>query len=111
LLRRRAIDEAAGDLFDDRFPIFFNDVDLCWRLKSAGWPLFFTPDARVKHWGGGATSQVRAAMIAESHRSLRRFYEKHYRRKIPAWIYFPTVWMSELAGALRARLAQKKPEV
>ncbi len=107
MLRREAIG-AAGGLFDVRFPIFFNDVDLCLRLKNAGWPLWFVPDARVRHWGGGATSQIRAAMIEESHRSLRRFYELHYRGRISPLIYGPTVWMSDLAGALRARLAKRK---
>lgn len=108
MLRRTAI-EAAGGLFDEDFPIFFNDVDLCWRLQKSGWEIWYQPLSRVKHWGGAATGQVRAAMIRESHASLRRFYQKHYRGQIPAWIYFPTLWMSEAAGRVRFHLAKKAP--
>lgn len=107
MLRRRAIEESGG-LFDPQFPIFFNDVDLCLRLHNAGWPLFFLPQARVRHWGGASTSQARSAMISESHRCLRRFYEKHYRGQIAPWIYHPTLWMSDLAGWAR-RMAKKEP--
>jgi GT2 family glycosyltransferase len=103
LLRRAAIGTSGG-LFDENFPIFFNDVDLCWRLKLAGWEIWFTPNARVKHWGGGATSQIRPTMIRESHASLRRFYEKWLRIETSALIYWPTVAMFEFAGLIRSRL-------
>ncbi len=106
MLRRVAIEEAGG-LFDEQFPIFFNDVDLCWRLWQSGWQIWFEPRSRVKHWGGAATSQVRPEMIARSHQSLRKFYAKHYRGKIAAPLYFATMAMSELAGRARI-LATKK---
>ena len=107
LLRREAI-EAVGGLFDEQFPIFFNDVDLCWRLKQAGYEIWFLPTAQVKHWGGAATSQIRAPMIRESHASMRRYYEKWYRAVTSPLLYWPTVGMFELAGRLRAQLAEKR---
>jgi GT2 family glycosyltransferase len=107
LLRRVAIGTSGG-LFDEDFPIFFNDVDLCWRLKMAGWEIWFTPNAKVKHWGGGATSQIRPAMIRESHASMRRFYEKWMRARISPLIYWPTVAMFELAGYARHKLKAPK---
>lgn len=106
LLRRAAIGTSGG-LFDEDFPIFFNDVDLCWRLKLAGWEVWFTPEARVRHWGGGATSQIKPAMIRESHRSLRLFYEKWFRSQTPNYIYWPTVAMFELAGFARSKLRDR----
>lgn len=107
LMLRRAAIEAAGGLFDAQFPIFFNDVDLSLRMSRSGWKTWFVPQARVRHWGGGSTAQVRGAMIAESHRSLRLFYQKHYRGRVSPWIYHPTLWMSDLAGWARAKLAKK----
>ncbi|MBM3500566.1 MAG: glycosyltransferase family 2 protein, partial [Armatimonadetes bacterium] len=65
LLIRAAALEAVG-LFDEDFPIFFNDVDLCRRLLDAGWEVWFTPRAEVIHHVGASTRQVRRAMIAES---------------------------------------------
>jgi GT2 family glycosyltransferase len=72
--------EGAGELrpFDEAFPIFFNEVDLLYRLQKAGWPTLYSPDVRVLHYGGEGTKQVRKNMIWESHRSLARFLEKHH---------------------------------
>lgn len=110
LLRRAAI-ESIGELFDARFSIFFNDVDLCFRLVKNGWEIWYEPAARVRHWGGAATSQVRPEMIAESHRSLRAFYEKWWRREFSPLVWWPTLALIEVSGRLRvwnARRAQKK---
>ena len=108
LMLRRAAIEDAGGLFDEQFPIFFNDVDLCWRLRRAGWEIWFEPRARVKHWGGASTAQWGAAMIEESHRSLRRFYIKHYCGHLRAPLYYATLWMSEWAGRARSVWARRR---
>jgi GT2 family glycosyltransferase len=106
LLKREAI-ESIGELFDEQFPIFFNDVDLCWRLKKAGWQIWYLPEAQVVHYGGAGTSQVRPQMIEESHRCLRLFYEKHYRGQINPLLYKATLIMADLTGKLRVRRARK----
>jgi hypothetical protein len=80
LLRRAALDQVG--LFDPQFPIYFGDVDLCLRLKQAGWEVWLTPDARMTHFGGASTRQVRREMVVESHASFERFYEKHYRGRV-----------------------------
>ena len=112
MLRRAAIESidtnTNGSLFDEDFPIFFNDVDLCLRLKKNDWEIWFVAEARVKHWGGASTGQIKPQMIAESHRSLRRFYEKHYRGSISPLVYWPTVAMFEAAGRFRVWRARRK---
>ena len=107
LLRRRAV-EAAGGLFDEQFPIFFNDVDLCLRLRRAGWQIWFEPRSRVRHWGGASTRQLKPQMIEQSHRSLRKFYDKHYRGHIAPPLFFITMKMSALAGWARAKTQRMK---
>jgi GT2 family glycosyltransferase len=107
LIRREAI-ESIGELFDEQFPIYFNDVDLCWRLIERNWEIWFLPDAKVKHYGGASTGQIKPAMIEESHRCLRRFYNKAYRGKISTLIFWPTVWMTQLAGKARVLNAKRK---
>jgi GT2 family glycosyltransferase len=82
LLTRAALDWVG--LMDPQFPIFFNEVDWCWRAKREhGFRIYYTPDAVVTHYGGSSTRQVKAAMVRESHRSLLRFYDKHYARLAP----------------------------
>ena len=87
LLSRRALSEVG--LMDLQFPIFFNEVDWCWRAKRGhGFTIYYTPAVAVTHYGGGSTRQVKTRMIIESHRSLLRFYEKHYKRRIPTLLYW-----------------------
>ena len=94
LLTRAALDKVG--LMDPQFPIFFNEVDWCWRAKrEQGFRIYYTPDAVVTHYGGSSTRQVRAAMVRESHRSLLRFYDKHYARLAP-----PVKWLIRAAVLL-----------
>jgi GT2 family glycosyltransferase len=84
LLFRRAALEAVGDPsrpFDEQFPIFFNEVDLLYRLYKAGWSCLYAPSVKILHHGGESTKQVRKSMIWESHKSLVRFLRKHYRTR------------------------------
>lgn len=91
---------------DEQFPIFFNDVDLCYRLSEAGWEIWYVPAVRVLHHGGASTRQVRPAMIRESHRSLHRFYRKHFRRRLPVPLYAAIVGAIYLLGAARTLKAR-----
>jgi GT2 family glycosyltransferase len=104
LMRREALTQVGP--MDEQFPIFFNDVDLCYRLSEAGWEIWYLPDVRVLHHGGAATRQVRPAMIRESHRSLHRFYRKHYRRRLPVPLYAAIVGAIYLLGAARTLKAR-----
>ncbi len=99
LLRSEALEEVG--LFDEDFPIFFNDVDLSKRMADAGWQTWFAPRASMTHFGGASTSQRPRRMIIESHRSFLRFYEKHYLGRIPTWQYVGTRWVLRASGWLR----------
>jgi len=107
LVRRRAI-EAAGGLFDEQFPIFFNDVDLCRRIYDAGWSIWYYPCAHVLHHGGASTRQVRPEMIAASHLGLLRYYKKHYRHKISPLLYAVTMALVQVSGWMRQQVAARR---
>jgi N-acetylglucosaminyl-diphospho-decaprenol L-rhamnosyltransferase len=79
LFRRVALPDPTCP-FDPQFPIFFNEVDLLYRMALRGWPALYSPDVRIKHHGGESTKQVRPAMIWESHRSLLRYFRKHHAK-------------------------------
>ena len=82
----RACYNAVGGM-DECFPLYFNDVDWCWRCWKARFEIVYVPDAVVIHKGGGTTSKVRTAAIWESHRALLRFYAKHYKGAISPFLY------------------------
>ena len=79
LLFTRGVYEKVGGL-DERFPLFFNDVDWSFRTAKAGLGTFYTPDAVVKHGHGGTTRQVKKAATWESRRAWLRFLKKHFDR-------------------------------
>ena len=73
---------------DERFPMFFSDVDLCKRIKDMGKRIVFCSDAVVTHRGGSTTLGRRPGLIASSHLSLIKYFMKHHRRIvdfIPNW--------------------------
>lgn len=76
MLRRSVI--GTEQLFDERFPIFYNDVDLCRRLRDAGYRLFLQPEAEVMHHGGaGGVGLMPDQGVADSLIGLIRYYRKH----------------------------------
>lgn len=110
-IRRAALEEVG--LFDEDFPLYFNDVDLCYRLKRAGWRIVFAPEAKVTHVHGASTMQVRPQAIFESHRSLLRFYRKHYRGRVCPCAYATVItltWLTMWPRALWARCREGSPD-
>ncbi|HUQ63953.1 MAG TPA: glycosyltransferase family 2 protein [Acidimicrobiales bacterium] len=74
LVRRSAFDEVGG--FDESYFMYVEDVDLCWRLRRAGWTVGYDPRARVVHTIGASSELAPYRMIAAHHRSLYRFATK-----------------------------------
>ena len=70
-LRRAALDDVGG--WDERYFMYVEDVDLCWRLRRAGWRVAYEPGGTVTHLLGVSTAGRPYRMIAEHHRSLLRF--------------------------------------
>ncbi len=79
LFRRDALAQVGDPAapFDENFPIYFNDVDLSFRLDQAGLLCLFVADLHVRHHHGASTNQRRKSMIWESHNSLLRYFKKH----------------------------------
>jgi GT2 family glycosyltransferase len=76
LILRRAVLEDVGT-FDENFVMFFNDVDLCYRIKKGNWKIYFYPEAKVIHHKGASTRKAKARMIWLSHLAFYRFLKKH----------------------------------
>ena len=80
LLIRRSDLEAVG-LFDERFFMYTEDVDLCARVRANGRKVLFTPDAEIVHLRGRSVATARPATQSAYRRSHLAFYEKHH----PHW--------------------------
>lgn len=87
LARRRAWDEVGG--FDESYFMYAEDVDLCWRIRQAGWGVAYEPSARVVHVQGASTDRHPYRMIVEHHRALLRFAARTTRG--PARLLLPVM--------------------
>ncbi len=79
LLLKRSAREAAGG-FDERFfPLWFEDVDLCRRLRAGGGKILYEPRARFRHAGGHSLESLTpAARQLFWYRNLLRYFRKHH---------------------------------
>ena len=93
LVRRSAFTELGG--FDDGFFMYFEDVDLGFRLGRAGYRNVYQPTAVVVHTGAHSTNTDSVRMIQVHHESARRFLGKKYQGAV--------LW--PIRVALRAGLA------
>ncbi len=73
--RREAF--SAVDGFDKAIFMYFEDVDICLRLKAAGWLVHYVPDARAEHTAGHSSAQAFDRMLVASDRSYRYFTARH----------------------------------
>jgi N-acetylglucosaminyl-diphospho-decaprenol L-rhamnosyltransferase len=62
--------------FDEAYFMYVEDVDLCWRLRRAGWLARYEPAAVVTHVQGVSTARRPYRMIVAHHRSMWRFAER-----------------------------------
>ncbi len=70
--------DAVGPL-DEGFPIFFNDVDWCYRLcRNAKYEIYLCAEAGAIHHYGASTNRLGCRKKFEWHRGLLRFYRKHF---------------------------------
>jgi N-acetylglucosaminyl-diphospho-decaprenol L-rhamnosyltransferase len=76
-LRRSAVDSVGG--WDERYFMYMEDFDLCWRLRRLGWRVAYEPGGRVTHVQGASTAKRPYRMIVEHHRSAYRFLARRWR--------------------------------
>ena len=84
--------------WDEDFFVYGEDVDFCWRVKQAGFKIYYLPQFECLHYKGasvgirkesaditGADPATKLRMKAGSVRAMRLFYQKHMYKKYP-WI-------------------------
>lgn len=81
LLTRRDILDKVG-LLDERFFLYVEDADFCYRLKEYGYKVYYIPNARVIHKFGGATDKFWQRSMLSHNLGMFKFFEKHYNPNI-----------------------------
>lgn len=76
LLRREALDEVG--MFDEGFFLYSEEVDLCLRLRRAGWGVEYFPSVTVVHHESQFSAGIPERRINEMWRSRHRYWQKHH---------------------------------
>ena len=83
LIRREVIEQIGG--LDERFFLWFEEVDYCRRVREAGWKIVYTPKARCVDNVGRSFSQVKRG---ETQKYFRDSMLKYFRKWKPGWQYY-----------------------
>jgi hypothetical protein len=76
LVRRQAFEQVGG--FDESYWMYWEDADICRRLKAQGWDTVLCTDAEARHSTGSSGRSDRT--IEAFHASAARYYERHVAR-------------------------------
>ena len=76
LIRRQLFKTMGG--FDERFFVYFEEVDLSYRVHNISWKTVYFAGARAYHRGGGTSEQVKATRMFYSLRSRILYGYKHF---------------------------------
>lgn len=98
LVRRKVFEELKG--FDERFFMYFEDLDFAYRARQAGWTSYYLADTQAFHYGGGASNQVKSRRLSYVLNSRALYVAKHFGSSSAFRIL-----MASLAVEFWARLA------
>jgi GT2 family glycosyltransferase len=91
LIRRKVVDKIG--YFDKDYFMYTEEVEYCYRIKNAGWKIYFVPTVSVTHLGGA--SGIGSESVIKEFQGVKLFYKKHY----PPWQY-PLLRLFLKIGAL-----------
>ena len=90
IVRNDLLESLGG--FDERFFLYYEEVDLCRRVREAGYEVWYWPDISVTHIGGASSKTVTKLELSGAGsqlslwqlRSAMLYYRKHHGR-LAAW--------------------------
>ncbi len=93
LLTKREVLQKTG-LLDEHFFMYVEDVDFCYRTKSAGFLVYYFPQVMIIHHIGKSTRKKKLLMQMEHHRSMYHFFRKHHHPNVfLKGVIFFSIWI------------------
>lgn len=111
LVRGAAIHQVG--LLDEAFFMYGEDLDWAYRIKQAGWQVWYNPAVTVLHVKEAA-SKTSSKARREFYRAMLLFYRKHYEATTPRWLHWLIVGGISVRGALAMtgrRVSQMRAKV
>lgn len=99
-VRRKALFEVGG--WDEDYFVFGEDIDLCYRLRSAGYKIMYLPQYKTLHLKGvsvgirpetsekvSVPAKVKRRMVRQTTKAMRMFYKKNMSKDYPFFMLLP----------------------
>jgi N-acetylglucosaminyl-diphospho-decaprenol L-rhamnosyltransferase len=108
MIRRDVFKKVGG--FDERFFMYFEDADLCRRVRNLGFKILYAPGTQVIHFGGNKELSPASKITLEYRRSQLHYYRKHVGvigyslLRFYLLCKFSFRWLASLVGARGSRL-------
>jgi GT2 family glycosyltransferase len=102
LIRRDLFERLGG--FDERFFVYFEEVDLARRAAELGYRSHYLATARAFHRGGGCTDQVKARRLTYSIRSRLAYASKHFSRVSATTLALATILIEPISRIIACAL-------
>ena len=111
MMLRKSVTEQIGVL-DERFFMYYEEVDLCYRIKQADWRIVYIPQTVITHIGGGSSGQIPVSKRIMAMTSLLKFFRKHRGKFVTgifSCVFKPAIILRDLinivAGAIKYMFA------
>jgi N-acetylglucosaminyl-diphospho-decaprenol L-rhamnosyltransferase len=102
MVRRQTLEQVG--LLDEDYFMYTEEVDWCYRIRRAGWHIYWVPASTVIHYGGQSTQQVATNMFLQLYKSKVHYLRKHHGT-VPATVYKVILYKVGLLRVLLAPLA------
>jgi N-acetylglucosaminyl-diphospho-decaprenol L-rhamnosyltransferase len=105
LIRAEVLDQIG--LLDERYFMYAEDLDFCYRAKAAGWQVWYNPGVTVLHYKGQSSRQRSAFANAKFYETMRLFHAKHFEKGtlfLVNWLIYGAVYLLGGWALLRNRL-------
>ncbi len=108
LIRRAALDQVGA--FNERYWMYMEDLDLCYRFAQAGWKTWYEPTVTVAHVKAGTSGEHRSLRLTYAfHYGMFRFYRDHYapeRNAVLNGAVYVGIAVKFAAAAVRSAVAR-----
>jgi GT2 family glycosyltransferase len=79
VIRRKALQQVG--MMDERFFMYWEDVDWCKRMWDWGWKVIYWPGVKIMHHVGGSSESRVVRSVLEFHKSALLYFNKHVKKK------------------------------
>lgn len=84
IIKKEVLEKVKG--FNPKYFMYFEDSELCFRIKKAGYKIMYTPKFTVKHLSGGSLDNPRLRQWVGEYHGLILFYKELYGGLMAFWV-------------------------